>query len=119
MPKSADQWAESLLYVASRAWALLTGGEDDEYDREATVSYESFSNEAQWWFVKQTSLSRDCFIDVTELCNEREADLYGIGSSASRERMPNSTVQANGCAQYPTVSTSERTLSATVADGGC
>jgi len=48
MPKSADQWAESLLYVASRAWALLTGGEDDEYDREATVSYESFSNEAQW-----------------------------------------------------------------------
>ncbi len=48
MPKSSDQWAESLLYVAGQAWAELTGNNEEDYDREATVSYESFSNEAQW-----------------------------------------------------------------------
>jgi len=48
MPKSAEQWAESLLYVAGQAWTEITGNDEEDYDREATVSYESFSNEAQW-----------------------------------------------------------------------
>jgi hypothetical protein len=48
MPKSCDQWAESLLYVAGQAWAELTGNDEEDYDRESSVSYESFSNEAQW-----------------------------------------------------------------------
>jgi len=48
MPKSSDQWAESLLYVASQAWAELTGNDEEDYDRESSVSYESFSNSAQW-----------------------------------------------------------------------
>jgi len=48
MPKSSDQWAESLLYVTGQAWAEITGNDEEDYDREATVSYESFSNEAQW-----------------------------------------------------------------------
>jgi len=48
MPKSLDQWAESLLYVASQAWAELTGNDEEDYDRESSVSYESFSNSAQW-----------------------------------------------------------------------
>jgi hypothetical protein len=48
MPKSSDQWAESLLYVAGQAWAEITGNDEEDYDREASVSYESFSNETQW-----------------------------------------------------------------------
>jgi hypothetical protein len=48
MPKSSDQWAESLLYVAGQAWAAITGKDEEEYDRESSVSFESFSNEAQW-----------------------------------------------------------------------
>jgi hypothetical protein len=48
MPKSSDQWAESLLYVAGQAWAELTGNDEEDYDRESTVSFESFSNTAQW-----------------------------------------------------------------------
>jgi len=48
MPKSSDQWAESLLYVAGQAWSEITGNDEDDYDCETTVSYESFSNDAQW-----------------------------------------------------------------------
>lgn len=48
MPKSSDQWAESLLYIAGKAWAELTGDDEENYDRESTVSFESFSNAAQW-----------------------------------------------------------------------
>jgi len=48
MPKSSDQWAESLLYVAGQAWAEVTGNDEEDYDRESTLSFESFSNEAQW-----------------------------------------------------------------------
>ena len=48
MPISSDQWAESLLYVAGQTWAELTGNDEEDYDRESSVSYESFSNSAQW-----------------------------------------------------------------------
>jgi len=48
MPKSSDQWAESLLYVAGQAWAEITGNDEENYDRDTSVSYESFSNKAQW-----------------------------------------------------------------------
>jgi hypothetical protein len=48
MPKSSEQWAESLLYAASQAWAEVTGKEEEEFDLSTTVSFESVSNEALW-----------------------------------------------------------------------
>ncbi|TMN20405.1 DUF4240 domain-containing protein [Pseudoxanthomonas sp. X-1] len=48
MPKSIDQWCESLLYVASNAWAARTGGDPEDWEFEASVSYESGSNESLW-----------------------------------------------------------------------
>jgi hypothetical protein len=45
MPKSADEWCEPLLTVASTAYETLTG-EDAEF--ETSVSYETGSNAAQW-----------------------------------------------------------------------
>ncbi len=48
MPKSSDQWAESLMYVAGQAWAETTGNDEEDYDFEPSVSYETGSNDAQW-----------------------------------------------------------------------
>lgn len=48
MPKSIEQWCESLLYVAPNAWATKTGNNPSEWDFEASVSYESGSNESLW-----------------------------------------------------------------------
>lgn len=47
-PKSREQWCESLLYIASEAWAEVTGNPEDEWEFEASVSYETGSNEEQW-----------------------------------------------------------------------
>lgn len=48
MPKSVEQWCESLLYVAQRAWATKTGRAEEAWSHETPVSYESFSNKALW-----------------------------------------------------------------------
>lgn len=48
MSTSIDDWCESLLYVAGRAWAQKTGRDESEWDCETSVSFESFSNTAQW-----------------------------------------------------------------------
>ena len=48
MPKSIEQWCESLLYVAQNAWATKTGSNPSEWIFDATVSYESGSNESLW-----------------------------------------------------------------------
>jgi len=48
MPKSSDQWAESLMYVAGQAWAEATGNDEEDYNFEPSVSYETGSNDAQW-----------------------------------------------------------------------
>jgi len=48
MPKSLEQWCESLLYVAPNAWATKTGNDPSDWDFDATVSYESGSNETLW-----------------------------------------------------------------------
>ena len=48
MPKSCDEWAESLLYVAARAWAEATGNDEEDFELFASVSSETGSNEAQW-----------------------------------------------------------------------
>lgn len=48
MPKNSDQWAESLLYVASNAWATITGNDAEDYDEDTTVSYETGSNKLNW-----------------------------------------------------------------------
>jgi hypothetical protein len=48
MPKHLEQWAEPLLYVSGQAWANITGNDELDYPRDASVSYESFSNKAQW-----------------------------------------------------------------------
>ncbi len=48
MPKSSDEWAESLLYVAAQAWAEATGNEEEDFELFASVSSETGSNDAQW-----------------------------------------------------------------------
>ncbi|WP_161961565.1 MULTISPECIES: DUF4240 domain-containing protein [Xanthomonas] len=48
MQRSADQWCESLLYVAPNAWAAGSGRDPSDWPFEATVSYESGSNPDLW-----------------------------------------------------------------------
>ncbi|MCS3746994.1 hypothetical protein FHY18_002590 [Xanthomonas arboricola] len=48
MQRSADQWYESLLYVAPNAWAAASGSDPSEWEFESTVSYESGSNPDLW-----------------------------------------------------------------------
>lgn len=48
MPKSIEQWCESLLYPHRTAWAGQTGKDQSEWPFEATVSYESGSNAELW-----------------------------------------------------------------------
>lgn len=48
MPKSQDQWCESLLYVAATAWEQATGKSSDEWEFDPSVSFETGSNEAGW-----------------------------------------------------------------------
>ena len=48
MPASCEEWCESLLYVASEAWARSTGNDPDDWAFDASVSYETGSNAAQW-----------------------------------------------------------------------
>ena len=46
MPKSIEQWCETLLYPHRKAWAQQTGGDPSDWPFVATVSYESGSNRA-------------------------------------------------------------------------
>jgi hypothetical protein len=48
MPKSLDGWCEALLYPHRRAWAEITGTDESEWAFDASVSYESGSNEQLW-----------------------------------------------------------------------
>jgi Protein of unknown function (DUF4240) len=48
MPKSTDQWCEALLTAHHDAWAELTGNDAEDWSFEATVSYETGSNESRW-----------------------------------------------------------------------
>lgn len=48
MPDSIDQWCEALLSVAPQAWAQATGQDEDAWDHESPVSYETGSNTTQW-----------------------------------------------------------------------
>jgi Protein of unknown function (DUF4240) len=48
MPKSLDEWCESLLYVAPQAWAAATGNDEEAWDHDTPVSYETGSNKANW-----------------------------------------------------------------------
>jgi hypothetical protein len=48
MSKSIEDWCESLLYVASCAWAQATGNDEEEWDHIAPVSYETGSNQSLW-----------------------------------------------------------------------
>lgn len=48
MPKSIDQWCESLLYVAPKAWSRQTGKDPAQWKFKTRVSYATGSNEAQW-----------------------------------------------------------------------
>ncbi len=48
MPKTLEQWCEALLYPHRRAWATLTGADESDWPFEASVSYESGSNEELW-----------------------------------------------------------------------
>ena len=48
MPKSLDEWCESLLYVAQKAWSAATGRDEESWDHHAPVSYETGSNNTNW-----------------------------------------------------------------------
>ena len=48
MPKSVDQWCESLLYAAPKAWAEKTSNEPEDWEFSPSVSYETGSNTDLW-----------------------------------------------------------------------
>lgn len=48
IPETLDEWCEALLYPHRRAWAKITGSDESEWTYDASVSYESGSNEALW-----------------------------------------------------------------------
>lgn len=48
MPKSIEQWCESLLYPHREAWAHITGGDSSDWPFDSSVSYESGSNVDLW-----------------------------------------------------------------------
>lgn len=48
MPKTLDGRCEALLYPHRRAWAVITGTDESEWAFDASVSYESGSNEQLW-----------------------------------------------------------------------
>ena len=48
MPKSINQWCESLLYPHRDAWAKLMKNSPSEWPFTASVSYESGSNPMLW-----------------------------------------------------------------------
>jgi hypothetical protein len=48
MPKSLDDWCEPLLYVAQMAWAEATGEDGESWGSQASVSYETGSNQDAW-----------------------------------------------------------------------
>ena len=48
MPKSIEQWCETLLYPHRQAWALLTGSDASAWPFFSSVSYESGSNADLW-----------------------------------------------------------------------
>ena len=48
MAKSEDMWCEALLYPHREIWAEKTGKDASDWTFEASVSYESGSNEELW-----------------------------------------------------------------------
>jgi len=48
MPKEICQWCEPLLYAASRAWALSTGNDEEDWDYTPKYNYETGSNSSLW-----------------------------------------------------------------------
>lgn len=48
MPKTLDQWCEALLFPHRGVWASLRGMDESEWTFDASVSYESGSNEKLW-----------------------------------------------------------------------
>jgi hypothetical protein len=48
MPKSIEQWCESLLYPHREAWAKLMKSDASEWPFFASVSYETASNPELW-----------------------------------------------------------------------
>jgi hypothetical protein len=48
MPNGEAQSCEALLYIHRYAWSELTGNDESDWEFEATVSFESHSNEALW-----------------------------------------------------------------------
>jgi hypothetical protein len=48
MPRTLDEWCESLLGVGAQAWALKTGRDEEDWDFDTSVSFETGSNKAKW-----------------------------------------------------------------------
>ena len=48
MPQDIEQWCESLLYVAPKAWGQISGSEPNEWEFSPEVSFETGRNISQW-----------------------------------------------------------------------
>ncbi len=48
MPKSIEQWCESLLYPHREAWGHITERDASEWPYSSSISYESGSNSELW-----------------------------------------------------------------------
>ena len=48
MPNEICQWCEPLLYVTSKAWAISTGNDEEDWDYTPSFDYETGSNSSLW-----------------------------------------------------------------------
>ncbi len=48
MPKTLEEWCEPLLFVAAAAWSKATGNDENEWEHDGPVSYETGSNSDGW-----------------------------------------------------------------------
>lgn len=48
MPKKISQWCEPLIYVSSKAWALNTGNDEENWEYTPKFNYETGSNSSLW-----------------------------------------------------------------------
>ncbi len=48
MSDTYEEWAELLLFVGQRAWAKVMGEDEETWEHDPPVSYETGSNEANW-----------------------------------------------------------------------
>jgi hypothetical protein len=82
MPRSLDEWCETLLFVAARAWGRRTRRNPDEWDHETAVSWETGSNRSLW--PARATEDRDPFYEpVLTRAIARAGHEYAAGQHAN------------------------------------